>query len=1566
MSKKWLKLNSAETGIKTGNHTDVGFFIPLPSDQAAAFPSLGAQDKSPPHVTFLYVGAISKESEGHFLQVVEKALSNAVPKVRARTSTAPEYFVQPVQGTRVAVLPVRFSFDMAALRWRLREALLDAGFQVADSFPLLYKPHVTLEYLEDLDTPYKGTIPRADWVFSGLEIWGLPSVVTVPLAGAKMGKKAMTQQKSVALMKFLSEGARKLGVAEHIYVVGGAVRNWVIKEPIKDIDVVVDQIALKRTDASDWFAKQVQKAIPVETSLVTNNYGVAILTIKGDWELAGESMAGEVIEIANTRKESYGGAEGKGYKPHLVEPADIAEDVLRREFSVNTLLWRLYDLAEGPDKAEILDLTGCGLRDLKEGWLRCPSDPDKTFADDPSRMIRSTKFFLKYGFKLSSEVEAAIRRNKEKLHNIPAGHLSNMLIGTFFEPGVGKKALLEMDRLGLLDVIRDIARTDKAFQQALGNWADSRASLDFVFDLMDLGMPSGKRLNFLTPAQKDRVRQIVVQMSAQESDAFVKILEQPGKVLDMPSFIQEFGLQGAEIRRLLDAARHALMLDPKLIGQREKWTTLVRDSLQGGMKRQAAEAQIVWDLVLDWKSVLRVWGRFIAFVQEFQSATTVWPRVDVAFRQDNMLAVVKRLKEQSPERLGSVFLTRPLGKWLDLAGVWELYNEQMLMVRGEIQGFLEEAQDYAESPKPSELQFEKVMQSYTRAAQELGHIAEDINKELKQAGPLHFEYQGFKVRNPGGLPDKAVKASLDGIAYVLALFRKKGAESVLRESVRGFILYSDLGPRVAGFYSSQTREIVFSAQALKEKRGRLFSNWVHEVFLHEIGHHVHMSLLSPGAKAEWDSPWKPIKEAPEKRQQSLEGLQRLTENNRVKYFEALRYHSGNIVKVVKTLSSVEKVKFHAWLREPLSGDPFVTPKQLRWTQRGRRLQEALQNPYAEENRLFLQRVQEGSLAVTWPATYSLNLDPQVVEEFLPEAAEALKQQLGSPSDYALSDELEDFAETFVLFMTSPEKLSPTARFRMQRTLWLSGMGGKPVMRIAQRWLRGQSSKRVASRFLATTLKFDVSLVAKLKSDLRRMTEVYRSLMAEASGRGEDTEASRQEIKAYLEAKALFRTFRLNLDRLLFRTLLQQPEEATQHDLEKETWQASELRAKAWGAVTELGSLFPETWDYKTDTYIPAPWEMVRKREQNIRRYQESFRELWKALAEYIRSEAAEDGVVTRHVEVDETFSLGSTKVVIRYYQDENKDWTDREVKALFQQLRQWITNIERVFPKATQDLVLVVHYSSEHRGASGVYEPRDGQVHLYPWGLQESTFVHEVGHRYWYRVLPPNAKHYWEKTVQSKQGEFYKVDILSFMQDVYQPVWAKIKDKPWRERRVLLQRYVEGLQLDPKREAAYLYLAKNDPAKDSPEEAEAWFLQFYLGQKYQLDSVSDYGNTNPGEAFAEAFMLYVTKGPGALSEWNRWFLKEITRAGGAKFAALQYGDVKLRTKDQWEMLDALQWKTKASTLAEWLDWPLPKVKRVLLQLLALKLISVDAEGWLVDFKQDIFNLLPLYKQRNRG
>ncbi len=370
-------------------------------------------------------------------------------------------------------------------------------------------------------------------------------------------------ERSLALMKFLSGVAKKSGVAKHVYVVGGAVRDFYIDQPIKDIDVVIDPTQTKGKDSA-WFAKKIAKAVPGATSLVTNQYGVAILTIKGPWKLDGHNMKGEVIEVANSRSESYGGAAGKGYKPSEVKPADIRKDVFRREFTFNTLMWRMADLAKGPDKKDIIDITGCGIRDLESGELRCPSNPDKTFSDDPTRMLRAIKFMVRFGFKVVPEVAVSIRRNAHLLKSVPYEAVAKLLVDTILKESKYKNALKAMKELGLLEVVADMIRNNPSFHSTMNRWV-SHKKVAFMFDLMDMGLPLSAPMRFLSKTQQAGLRMLALRLPKGEPERLLAVLKQPGKLMDMQGLIKELGLSGKQIGTLTDIAQDLLLDNPDLL-----------------------------------------------------------------------------------------------------------------------------------------------------------------------------------------------------------------------------------------------------------------------------------------------------------------------------------------------------------------------------------------------------------------------------------------------------------------------------------------------------------------------------------------------------------------------------------------------------------------------------------------------------------------------------------------------------------------------------------------------------------------------------------------------------------------------------------------------------------------------------------------------------------------------------------------------------------------------------------------------------------------------------------------
>jgi len=389
---------------------------------------------------------------------------------------------------------------------------------------------------------------------------------------------ASEHRKSIALMKFLSAVARRLGVAAHVYVVGGAVRNFLMDAPIKDIDVVIDSVALGGRRDSEWFAKEVAAAIPVHTNLTTNQYNVAILTVKGPWMIDGVDLEGEQIEIANARKESYSGVggKGKGYKPTDVQPATIDEDTVRREFTVNTLLWRLLDLADGPDKAEIIDITGLGRQHLEERILQTPLDPDRTFTDDPTRILRLLKFQIKYGLRPSPDVEAAAIRNAPKLKDMPWEAVATILVRDILDTAGARKALITMKRLGIIDVLAEMIRDVKPFASFMAGQMTADKDVQLLLDLADLGL-GNRAVSFLSADQQARLREVTIQMDRADATAFLAALKVPP--IDNNALIAEFNLEARERGVLAPAARRFMLENPSLASRPDALTAKVRGIL---------------------------------------------------------------------------------------------------------------------------------------------------------------------------------------------------------------------------------------------------------------------------------------------------------------------------------------------------------------------------------------------------------------------------------------------------------------------------------------------------------------------------------------------------------------------------------------------------------------------------------------------------------------------------------------------------------------------------------------------------------------------------------------------------------------------------------------------------------------------------------------------------------------------------------------------------------------------------------------------------------------------------
>jgi len=172
------------------------------------------------------------------------------------------------------------------------------------------------------------------------------------------------------------------------YVIGGYVRDLLLERPSKDIDIVVIGNGMD-------LAQKAGAKLRVKKVSLFKNFGTAQFMYK-DLD----------VEFVGARKESY---REDSRKP-LVEDGSLSDDQNRRDFTINALAIRLDPEGFG----ELIDPFN-GLKDLEEGILRTPLEPDQTYSDDPLRMMRAIRFATQLDFKIETKSLEAISRNAHRL-----------------------------------------------------------------------------------------------------------------------------------------------------------------------------------------------------------------------------------------------------------------------------------------------------------------------------------------------------------------------------------------------------------------------------------------------------------------------------------------------------------------------------------------------------------------------------------------------------------------------------------------------------------------------------------------------------------------------------------------------------------------------------------------------------------------------------------------------------------------------------------------------------------------------------------------------------------------------------------------------------------------------------------------------------------------------------------------------------------------------------------------------------------------------------------------------
>ena len=190
----------------------------------------------------------------------------------------------------------------------------------------------------------------------------------------------MTDKKSSEILGILS------GAGFEAYLVGGCVRDTVMKRPFHDTDITTN-------------------ALPEQIIEVFRNYKTVPTGMKhGTVTVISD---GTPYEITTYRID---GTYSDSRRPDSVEfTTSLRDDLARRDFTVNAIA---MDSA-----GNIIDFFG-GTEDIKNKVIRCVGNPVMRFGEDALRIMRAIRFSSQLGFRIDSETSKAIHNMKDNLKNI--------------------------------------------------------------------------------------------------------------------------------------------------------------------------------------------------------------------------------------------------------------------------------------------------------------------------------------------------------------------------------------------------------------------------------------------------------------------------------------------------------------------------------------------------------------------------------------------------------------------------------------------------------------------------------------------------------------------------------------------------------------------------------------------------------------------------------------------------------------------------------------------------------------------------------------------------------------------------------------------------------------------------------------------------------------------------------------------------------------------------------------------------------------------------------------------
>ena len=246
-----------------------------------------------------------------------------------------------------------------------------------------------------------------------------------------------SQTKEEIVLNYISSVIENTEWSGKIFGAGGFVRDEIMGKSPKDLDFLVNGSITAGIDFATWLGKRLGNFKEGSNPVIYPTYGTAKLSLNHNKF----NLPDIELEFVAPRLEKY----TTGSRKPIVTGGELIDDVTRRDLTINSLLKNI-------STGEILDLTGKGVQDIKNGIIRTTSNPDIIFKEDGLRLIRAIRFSVKYGFEFDKETLIGIKKNASNIETISNERITDELNKILVLPNASKGIEL-LKSTGLLKYI---------------------------------------------------------------------------------------------------------------------------------------------------------------------------------------------------------------------------------------------------------------------------------------------------------------------------------------------------------------------------------------------------------------------------------------------------------------------------------------------------------------------------------------------------------------------------------------------------------------------------------------------------------------------------------------------------------------------------------------------------------------------------------------------------------------------------------------------------------------------------------------------------------------------------------------------------------------------------------------------------------------------------------------------------------------------------------------------------------------------------------------------------------